>query len=537
MAGVLPSGLPSFAAYTDIDRTSDDLLVYDSDAQQLKTRPAGDLYNLTAANTVQINQLSDFPAPSGGVITLLPATVYRINADIDLGANSLLMANGTAIIGETAQGNTLTSSNVTTINTTATGFSTCIIEGPLSITNTNAAGVCVNVTPNVFLIYNGVICRTPTSANQYGIYCEAGAYAVSVVNYTMIGLGTKLYALGLTGGATLNALQSTSLSGNGIVLDGTAGVTSYGPITIQNCNIVCTGSGSALLIRGKSANSTSPINIINSTFSTSTGSAAIFESSTSGRFVNLVSTGCNYYNTGGGASKHAIDMTNCWLDVGLITNGVVSTSGTGTSYAIKANSGQVTAVLGLGELLLQNTVISTNLINGFTVKDLTVNVQGCAGLNNSGVRGGFYFDSALTGLWTSSGTPNTYTQLVGTASVIRTIAMPNVLERVTHSTSDTTNRLTVVATKPDTIRVSYSVSGAKTSATPYRVDFALFKNGVLLPGSESPLTMIQNEIAGVSLDFIDTTSSAGTDYYEIFAKTTAASQNFTFEAITMTIQD
>ena len=53
------------------------------------------------ANTVIVQDKDDFPAPSGGVITLAVAA-YSIKGNIDLGGDVRSMPGGSAIIGDTA---------------------------------------------------------------------------------------------------------------------------------------------------------------------------------------------------------------------------------------------------------------------------------------------------------------------------------------------------------------------------------------------------------------------------------------------------
>lgn len=54
------------------------------------------LYNETV---VFVRQLSDFPTPSGGVITLAANTTYLISGTISLGSNTITLSNGTCVSG------------------------------------------------------------------------------------------------------------------------------------------------------------------------------------------------------------------------------------------------------------------------------------------------------------------------------------------------------------------------------------------------------------------------------------------------------
>lgn len=63
-----------------------------------------------SAKTVIVNELGDFPAPAGGVITLADSTEYRLINDIDVGANRFVMGDGSAISGANSDVTALTSS-------------------------------------------------------------------------------------------------------------------------------------------------------------------------------------------------------------------------------------------------------------------------------------------------------------------------------------------------------------------------------------------------------------------------------------------
>ena len=51
---------------------------------------------------VRVKSLSDFPAPSGGLITLAAGTTYVIDGPIDIGVNELVAASGTKLLGKYA---------------------------------------------------------------------------------------------------------------------------------------------------------------------------------------------------------------------------------------------------------------------------------------------------------------------------------------------------------------------------------------------------------------------------------------------------
>lgn len=66
---------------------------------------------------ITINDLSHFPLPAGGEITLEPDTLYLIGNDIDLGINKIILSDGTVIKGLDERVITLTYSGILTMFT------------------------------------------------------------------------------------------------------------------------------------------------------------------------------------------------------------------------------------------------------------------------------------------------------------------------------------------------------------------------------------------------------------------------------------
>jgi hypothetical protein len=544
MAGVLPVNLPAFSAKTDIDQSTDLGLVYDYDEQKLKTRPISDIYRdlLTRpSNTYTINAFSDFVdgyncTISGSIVTLQNA-VYIIGGVINCGSSRLVMINGTAILGDSAQSAQITSSNLITIDTEAGVFNTFIIKGPLRIENTNATGKVVNLQFGSFLIYDGALLVASLAA-QYGIYSMSGAVAMSIKNYTLLGAATKLYAYGLLFGGTFDGLQSNSLTGDGLIFDGVAGTTVYGDMIFRNCIVECDGaSGQPFFLKGKSAANTS-VSFTTCNFVSANNTAGYIESTVGGKFNSIKSIGTDFRNTTGGATKHGLDLTNAYFDVGYFSGGYITTAGTGgSSYAVKADPAKISSFLSFQSVFFANSVTPANLLGGFTQKSTGIDIQQCFPIPNSGVRGGFYFDTTKTGAWTSSGTPGTYTKIFAALAAITTLPMSSIMERVTHVSSAATNSLTSSSLTSRNITLSFCVSAKKTSASATDATFAIYKNGSLLAGSEVTVTMQQNEFSAANMDIPDSVSAAGTDYYELYAKTSTASQALTFTTITLTLRD
>ncbi len=60
------------------------------------------VYQALLGNTVMVNALSDFPAASGGKITLAASTTYLLGADINIGTDHLLFSAGSGLMSHAA---------------------------------------------------------------------------------------------------------------------------------------------------------------------------------------------------------------------------------------------------------------------------------------------------------------------------------------------------------------------------------------------------------------------------------------------------
>jgi len=109
---------------------------------------------------VIVNSLADLPAPSGGVITLAANTVYCFNSNVNLGANGLVMGDGTIIQGRGPFSPTSSIFNSSAANPTVTippAVVTATIRD-LNIRNDASGGLSFNWASNtsqrVFLLRN-----------------------------------------------------------------------------------------------------------------------------------------------------------------------------------------------------------------------------------------------------------------------------------------------------------------------------------------------------------------------------------------------
>jgi hypothetical protein len=496
MAGVLPSGLPAFSSYTQIDPIDDSVLIYDASTQQLKRYQAelvtfpytqGGLFN-----QILVNSEVDLPTPVAGIITLSPNTIYRIGDLLDIGANTLKMSNGTAILGDSAQAAGIISSAPITIDTTSSAFSTFNIKGPLRIENTNATGKCVNVQSGGFLIYSGAICYASLAA-QYGIYCMSGAAALAVSNYTMIGAGTKLYAQGLSFGGTFTGLQSNSLTGDGLIFDGVSGTTVYGDMIFNDCLINCTGAtGTAFKIVGKSSTN-SAIRFNSCSFKTANGTAGYFESTAANKFYTIQATQTDFRNTSGGIAQFGLNLNNCYFDFGSFSYGYITTAGTGASYAAIADIAKIGVLLSFSNIYFNNSTTPANVTSGFTEKSLRISVEKCYNLVESSVTGNLYV-SAATGTFPATGVNSE----IASASINAVDGSSN-LERTSTVVSDTAYRLKYIGTQASKASASYTVSYSQSTAATVTCTFELWGSTLgLISGSTTATTLTTTGITATT---------------------------------------
>jgi hypothetical protein len=525
MAGVLPSGLPSFAAYTDIDRTSDDLLVYDASAQQLKTRPAGDLYNSIAENTVQVNSVDDLPAAVAGVRTLLESTRYIINNVIDLGTDSLVMQNGTAIEGWAAQRCEITSAGSITIDTAPTGgFNTCILEGPLRIRNTNAAGTAVNVQQGVFLIQEGINIVGGGGTSAGVRVTSAGAAALFVTRLSASAVANAMLIEGaLSFGAIIDDFNSTSLTGNSINFNGTAGVTNFGTISINNANSSSAGVGFRFV--GLS----SSIIMSGCRFASTADSGMYVQSTSGGRIsnMNLVNTSI----TGAGTSKHGLDISSGFFGSLTVSSCLISSTAGGTSYAV---NGQVPASSPFStSAAFAATTMSgtTGIFGGMTKADSKVSVKACAGIADSVVAGSISISSAQSDAATTSFVE------IGSAGISGAATLSN-SERTSLSTSATTYRLKVTAPNPGNGTLYYAISYTQGTASTVISSFRAvqYRSGVGTPiaGTTTAFSLSTATTESGSVSMAVPVSYQENDEFYIEFKA-ASAMTLTFTTLTLSL--
>ena len=190
--------------------------------------------NPDSGNRVVVTQLSDFPAPVLGVITLDPATTYFVVDDIS-SANRFVMGSNTTILGSSQQNTTLTYTGVGAMFTwvdATVDFTEITLSAP---SGSMFSGV--NVTPATY----------SASANSVAFICdEIGALG----NSNGILFGQCIF-VATTNGATMSGAQNYILFDGCFIsiVAGTAldlGSSTFSGLTMINSVVTSTGGASLL---------------------------------------------------------------------------------------------------------------------------------------------------------------------------------------------------------------------------------------------------------------------------------------------------
>lgn len=193
--------------------------------------PSGDVI----PNQVIITDVSDFPTPSGGVITLADATIYRIAGNIDIGSNRLVMGQNTTVRGGSPAIDIITSTTTGALITSSNnfrlfelGFSAA--NGSIFDLNGSGSEIC--------------LC--------FGVRFFGGGAIGTVENYDLFEITTGLFVgyssgLQMTGasGVTFLLLDVTFFDTQGATsID--FGTASFDIIKIANCDFTTVAGGTAL---------------------------------------------------------------------------------------------------------------------------------------------------------------------------------------------------------------------------------------------------------------------------------------------------
>lgn len=202
---------------------------------------------------VVINELGDFPAPSGGVIPLVADTVYFINAQVDVGANVFSLVSNTVVLGLSALVTGITSSATGTLFLNAGGFENEIGSIRITAPNCTIMGVTIGGgVANVFMHGLDIkTCVTVANINAAFMFrfegggadlCSADAFVfsgansiVNIIEVLILDYTGSAFALGTATFDRFNAdlMQITSTSPTNLILDG----------VVSSGNINAGGSG------------------------------------------------------------------------------------------------------------------------------------------------------------------------------------------------------------------------------------------------------------------------------------------------------
>lgn len=196
-----------------------------------------------ASQTIIVNDLSDFPTPVAGVITLSDNTNYLISSDVDVGNNRFVLGSGTSVTG--------TSIGVSSIRSTTTGvLFTFIGSGfellrELSLTATSASALFdIEASPPSTASFNIVrVISGPTAT--IGRFSNLQFFFLSSVGLVQGASGTGAT---FEGGFFLINIDSSVINGwNGTLYD--FGTSTFTFLNIENENLI-SGSGSNVVVEG-----------------------------------------------------------------------------------------------------------------------------------------------------------------------------------------------------------------------------------------------------------------------------------------------
>jgi len=127
-----------------------------------------ELFAINITKRILINELSDFPTPVAGVITLAANTQYFIGNDVNLTTNRLVMGSNTAVSG--------IESIVVTLTYTGTGDMFTVLNNRVRINNLSIScttGRVLNFSDNTDTIFRMNDCSV--SCDRFGVFNSSGA--------------------------------------------------------------------------------------------------------------------------------------------------------------------------------------------------------------------------------------------------------------------------------------------------------------------------------------------------------------------------
>jgi hypothetical protein len=214
-------GLPVFTDTTESQPLIRSLLAGDN----VSITVDGDALQIDAAigtvpNTVIVQELADFPAPVGNLITLpvgSPA-VYVIKGNVILGLNVLQVEGGNSITGDTAATSSITSSSASpTITFTNGGFKAAGVTGNVGITINNTGGGAAIRADGV----DNIVAIRRLFTSECGTALEINDSNVLLDSWTVVGSVNGIVLTGtLSSGPIIDNFNPIGLTGKGIYING-----------------------------------------------------------------------------------------------------------------------------------------------------------------------------------------------------------------------------------------------------------------------------------------------------------------------------
>lgn len=142
-----------------------------------------------APNTIIVTELSDFPAPVGGLITLSSNHIYRISGNVNIGSNRLISSGSITMVGNNLNQDCIINSNATSLITQTTNplfLRNIKVQndlGPiLSVNGGNSPTSLINIKNCAFLGGGGV-------SSSFGTFQDVNTINISFTGMTAIGNG------------------------------------------------------------------------------------------------------------------------------------------------------------------------------------------------------------------------------------------------------------------------------------------------------------------------------------------------------------
>lgn len=316
----------------------------------------------SVANTIVVQQKSDFPTAVAGVITLAVAA-YVIKGAVDLGTDIITLVGGALISGDTVSLSSITTNSTSpTITASNGGFAACGIDGRAGIKiNNTGTGAAVRVTDSTTICFFRNLLTT-AAGNALELN---GVGGVSLNGWTMTsGVTNGCVMTGTNPRTLLDKLNTIGVTGKGIDIQGPMS----GPLVLVLPIISAVGSG----IECNQA--INEITISDGSITSSTGTGFKFSGSSTG-LIRLIGTDIT------GTTGDAVDFSGA-STINSFVFDACQLSASGASKACLRTDSPSSGNIDIGGdfLACSFTVASSAvaLINA-TKKDVGLRFGGCFG--------------------------------------------------------------------------------------------------------------------------------------------------------------